>query len=113
MAEMTPGAALRQLQHAQQAMKKVRKALVAIREADPEDRPGLAEHSLKAGWESLARTHRDLASIPLSSANDEVMARQIAVQRYATALLVRLRRIVRNDPRALDGADDDADDDEE
>ena len=39
------------------------------------------------------------------------MTKQLAVQRYATALLVRLRRMARNDPGALDG-DDEMDDDE-
>lgn len=107
--KMTPGLALRQLQQAQQAMKKVRKGLVQVREADPEDRPELAESMLRAGWETLNRTYRDLAAIPLDAATEEVMLRQIAVQRYATALLVRLRRLVRNDLDALEGLDDDED----
>ncbi len=34
------------------------------------------------------------------------MTKQLAVQRYATALLVRLRRIARNEPGALDLGDD-------
>ncbi|MEW4566508.1 hypothetical protein AB1L88_01445 [Tautonia sp. JC769] len=105
--KITSGLALRQLQQAQQAMKKVRKGLVQIREADPADRPQLAETLLKAGWETLNRTYRDLAAIPLDAATEEVMLRQIAVQRYATALLVRLRRLVRNDLEGLGGPDDD------
>ena len=104
--KMTPGLALRQLQQAQQAMKKVRKGLVLLREADPSRRPEMAQKTLAAGWESLTRTYQDLAAIPLESATEEVMVRQIAVQRYATALLVRLRRVVRNDPGALEGLDD-------
>ncbi|QDV37918.1 hypothetical protein [Tautonia plasticadhaerens] len=107
--KITPGLALRQLQQAQQAMKKVRKGLVQVREADPARRAELAQPVLQAGWEALTRTHRDLAEIPLASATEEVMLRQIAVQRYATALLVRLRRLVRNDPDALEGLDDDED----
>ena len=39
------------------------------------------------------------------------MTKQLAVQRYATALLVRLRRLARNEPAALDD-DLDEDDDE-
>mgnify|MGYP005851416389 CR=1 FL=1 len=104
--KMTPGLALRNLQQAQQAMKKVRKGLVQVRDADPSDRPALAERLLQAGWESLNRTYRDLAAIPLEATNEEVMLRQIAVQRYATALLVRLRRLVRNDLEGLEGLDD-------
>ena len=52
---------------------------------------------LVLGWASLAQAHRLVADIPLEAANEPVMTRQLAVQRYATALLVRLRRIVRND----------------
>jgi hypothetical protein len=38
------------------------------------------------------------------------MTKQLAAQRYATALLVRLRRLTRNEPA---GADDDLDEDDE
>ena len=34
------------------------------------------------------------------------MTKVLGVQRYATALLVRLRRIARNEPGALEGDDD-------
>ncbi|RUL89235.1 hypothetical protein [Tautonia sociabilis] len=105
--KMTPGLALRQLQQAQQAMRKVRKGLVLVREAEGEARAELAQKVLKAGWESLTRTYRELGEIPLEAATEEVMARQLSVQRYATALLVRLRRLVRNDPGALDGLEED------
>ena len=40
------------------------------------------------------------------------MTKQLSVQRYATALLVRLRRLARNEPAGLDDDDLDADDDE-
>jgi len=40
-----------------------------------------------------------------------VMTKQLAVQRYATALLVRLRRLARNDPAAFDDGDDEPDSD--
>ena len=109
MAELSPGAALRQIQQSQQAMKKVRKALVMVREAEPPRRLELSQQVLKAGWESLTRTHRELAAIPLSAATEDVMLKQIAIQRYATALLVRLRRLARNDPGALENLDDDED----
>ena len=62
---------------------------------------------LAVGWQSLAQCHRLLAEIPLDAANEPVMTKQLAVQRYATALLVRLRRISRNEPGALDLGDDD------
>jgi hypothetical protein len=45
----------------------------------------------------LGHAHRLLGSIPLEAASEPVMSKQIAVQRYATALLVRLRRLARNE----------------
>jgi hypothetical protein len=105
--KITPGLALRQIQQSQQAMKKVRKGLVQVREADPSRRAELAQQVLRDGWDALSRSHRELSEIPLASATEEVMVKQIAAQRYATALLVRLRRLVRNDPDALEGLDDD------
>jgi len=106
---LTPGRALRDIQHAQQAMKAARKALVVVRQADPEDRPALAERAFEQGWESLRRTHEVLASIPRSAATDEVLTKQIAAQKYATALVVRLRRLARGGSNVwedLDEADD-------
>jgi hypothetical protein len=108
MPDMTTGAALRQLQQAQAGMKKARQAIRAAG-GDPDAAPRL----LKLGWESLTQTHRLLAAVPLPAANDAVMTKQLAVQRYATALLVRLRRIERRDFSStdhdeVDPADDDA-----
>jgi len=90
MPEMSPGAALRQIQQAQAGLKKARQALRLAK-----DDPHAARGILKVGWESLIVTHRLLATIPLDAANEAVMTKQLALQRYATALLVRLRRIVR------------------
>jgi hypothetical protein len=101
MPELSPGAVLRQLQQAQAIMKKARQALAQARggSADP-------HHLLKIGWDALTRTHAILAAAPLSAANEDVMTKVLGVQRYATALLVRLRRIARNEPGALEGDDD-------
>jgi len=52
------------------------------------------------------QAHRLLAEIPLDAANEPVMTRQLAVQRFATALLVRLRRIVRKDFSSETGPDE-------
>jgi hypothetical protein len=95
MADTTPGAALRQLQQAQAGMKKARQALAQLRGGDPG--PEASDRVMRLGWESLAAAHRALAAIPLAAASDEVLTRQIAVQRYATALLVRLRRLARKE----------------
>lgn len=108
MAEISSGTALRQLQQAQAVMKKSRKVMLLAR--DPNAAPEIRQRALLAGWESLGQAHRILAGIPLEAANDPVMTRQLAVQRYATSLLVRLRRLARNDPNALDGLDDDESD---
>ena len=98
MPDASPGAVLRQLQQAQALMKKARQALAQARGGPADPQP-----LLKIGWESLTRTHAILAAIPLSAGNEAVMTKVLAVQRYATALLVRLRRIARNEPGALVG----------
>lgn len=105
MSEMSPGTALRNLQQAQAGMKKARQALRLAR-GNPQAAPGV----LKVGWESLAQCHHVLAAIPLDAASEPVMTKQLSVQRYATALLVRLRRIARNE--FGDDDDDLAEDDE-
>jgi hypothetical protein len=93
MSETSPGAALRELQQAQAVLRKARGLLRASR-ADPN-----ARHvALNVGWESLVQAHRMMAAIPLNAATEPVMTKQLAVERYATALLVRLRRLLRNEP---------------
>jgi hypothetical protein len=101
MSDITPGAVLRQLQQAQVTMKKARQAIAQLRGAEPPTQA--VERVLKLGWDSLTAAQRLLASIPLDAATDEVMTRQIALQRYATALLVRLRRVRRKDFRPASG----------
>jgi len=105
MSEISPGTALRNLQQAQAGMKKARQALRLAR-GNPQAAPGV----LKSGWESLVQCHRLLATIPLDAASEPVMTKQLSVQRYATALLVRLRRVARND--FADDDDDLAEDDD-
>jgi len=110
MTEMSPGTALRTLQQAQAGLRKARSALRATRPvAAAPEASGVA---MKVGWDSLVQAHRLLATIPLAAASEDVLTRQLAVQRYATALLVRLRRLARNEPGALDGPDEDDLDDE-
>jgi hypothetical protein len=104
MKEMSPGTALRQLQQAQAGLKKARQLLKQTR-GGAQSRPAV----LRAGWESLAQANRLMAEVPLTAADEAVMTRQIAVQRYATALLVRLRRLLRNegiDPEGYGDEDD-------
>lgn len=108
MSETTSGAVERQLQQAQAAMKKARQAIAGLRGGDP---PAEAVNRVvRLGWDSLTAAQRLLASIPLEAANDAVMTRQIGVQRYATALLVRLRRLQRRDFRPTADGDLDEDD---
>jgi hypothetical protein len=92
MAEMTPGTALRQLQQAHAGLKKARQL---IRESRQDTR--VVPAALNASWDNLVQAHRLMASIPLSAADEAVMTQQLSVQRYSTALLVRLRRLVRRD----------------
>src|SRR3954464_13503943 len=101
MSEISPGTDLRQLQQAPAGVKKARQVLRHSRgDADA------TAAVLRAGWEGLAQANRLLASIPLSAATEPVMTKQLSVQRYATALLVRLRRLL----RGVDVADFDTDD---
>ena len=104
MKEMSPGTALRQLQQAQAGLKKARQLLKHARGE------GSARSAvLRAGWESLAQANRLMAEIPMAAADEAVMTRQIAVQRYATALLVRLRRLLRNEGIDHEGFGDEDD----
>jgi hypothetical protein len=107
MPEMTSGTALRQIQQAQAGLKKARQAL-RLAKGDPLAAP----HLLKLGWESLAQAHRLIAAIPVSAATEPVMTKQLAVQRYATSLLVRLRRVVRQDDTTGDDDHDEFDHEE-
>jgi hypothetical protein len=107
MSEMSPGAAQRDLQQAQAGLRKARALLKQARE-----NPRLLPKVFDAGWESLARAHKMMAAIPAGAADDDVLTKQLAVQRYATALLVRLRRIKRNPNAAGAAGDDDEFDDE-
>lgn len=107
MAEMSSGQALRQLQQAQAGLKKARQALRMARSLEGAD---AVQEVLRVGWAGLANAHRLVAAIPLSAATEPVMTKLLSVQRYSTSLLVRLRRIARNEPGALDGLDDELDD---
>lgn len=106
---MSAGTALRNLQQAHAALKRARQALRVVRGGDD---PEAAQGALRVGWEALARAHRLLADIPVAAANDAVMTKQLSVQRYATALLVRLRRLARNEvgEPGADGDDEDFED---
>jgi hypothetical protein len=111
MAIMTSGTALRHLQQAQAGLRKARQLMKQARE-----NPSLHTAVFRTGWTSLADAHRLMALIPLEAVDDAVLTRQLAVERYATALLVRLRRLQRQgkiDPDDLADDDDKYDDDEE
>jgi hypothetical protein len=108
MAEMSSGTALRQLQQARAGLKKARQLLKQAR-----DNPRMAPTVLDAGWESLIQAHRLMSAIPRVAVDEAVLTQQLAVQRYATALLVRLRRLLRNEglePGDADAFDLDDDD---
>ena len=103
MAEMSSGTALRQIQQAQAGLRKARQALTMARSGSAEAQ----DVALRAGWTALTQCNRLLAEIPLAAADEAVMTKQLAAQRYATALLVRLRRLVRKEAGALDDLDAD------
>ena len=92
MAEITSAAALRQLRAAHAGLKKARALMKQARE-----NRSLIPAVLDAGWESLTQAHRLMAAIPRAAMDEAVLTQQLSVQRYATALLVRLRRLMRNE----------------
>ena len=108
MAEMSPGTALRQLQQAQAGLKKARRFLQQARE-----NPGVARGRARRGLGELEPGSSADGRDPARAVDEAVMTRQLAVQRYATALLVRLRRLLRNEGLDPDGGAFDQDDDEE
>jgi hypothetical protein len=89
---MSPGAALRDLQQAQAGLRKAREVVRGAKE-----HPGSLPAAFDAGWESLCQAHRVMAAIPRAAADDAVLTKHLAVGRYATALLVRLRRLKRQE----------------
>ena len=110
MAEMSPGAALRQLRVAHAGLKKSRQLMTQAR-----DNPGALPAVLDTGWDSLVQAHRLMAAIPRNAADEAVLTQQLSVQRYATALLVRFRLLIRHEagePGDEAGLDLDDEDDE-
>lgn len=91
MAQMSSGAALRQVKQARAMLKKARQLMTQTR-----DNPELIPKVVDACWESLAQSHKLMAEIPATAADEAVMTEQLATQRYATSLLVRLRRLKRH-----------------
>jgi hypothetical protein len=98
MAEMSPGTALRQLRMAHWGLKKARQLMKQARETRSLD-PAV----LHAGWDSLVEAHRLIAEIPFGAIDEAVLTQQLSVERYATALLVRLRRLLRREDVGSDG----------
>jgi hypothetical protein len=107
MPGMSPGAALRELHQAQAGLRKARELLKQVK-----DNPRLLPRAFDVGWESLSKAHGMMAAIPALAADDDVLTKQLAVERYATALLVRLRRIKRNQAGLGAASDDDGFNDE-
>jgi hypothetical protein len=101
MSEMSPGAALRQLRQAHAVLKKARQLMKEARV-----QPQLIPAVLDTGWESLVQAHRTMASIPRAAVDEAVLTQQLSVQRYATALLVRLRRLLKKGELGPDDEDE-------
>jgi hypothetical protein len=112
MPGMSPGAALRELQQAHAGLRKARELVKQVK-----DNPAALEAVFDAGWESLTQAHRLMSAIPREALDDAVLTKQLAAQRYATALLVRLRRLKRHESADAgadpgdDGSGDDNDED--
>ena len=106
MPEMSSGTALRQIQQAQAGLRKARQLL---KESRGDANPDRIAAMVRVGWAALAHCHKMLAEIPLAAASEAVMTKQLAAQRYATALLVRLRRLARNETGVTEDLDDEDD----
>jgi len=76
------------------------------------ENPALGPKVLDAGWDALLQAHRLMAEIPRSAVDEDVLTQQLSVQRYATSLLVRLRRLLRKGEVGPDDLDDMDGDDE-
>jgi hypothetical protein len=110
MPGMSSGAALRQLQQAHAGLRKAREMLKHVKE-DPRAFPAV----FTVAWESLTHAHRVMADLPREAIDHSVLTKQLALQRYATALLVRLRRLKRHenaDSAALADQEDRFDDED-
>jgi hypothetical protein len=83
--------ALRQLEQARAGLSEARRVLKQARNLEQTDPVVFA-----VGWESLTRAHRLMSGILPEAVDEAVLTRQLALQRYATALLVRLRRLYRH-----------------
>ena len=99
MPGMSPGTALRQLQQAQAGLKKARQLLKQAK-----DRPAATADRIRGRLGEPDPGARLMAAIPLAAADEAVLTKQLAVQRYATALLVRLRRLTRDERDRSGGA---------
>jgi hypothetical protein len=102
MPGMSSGAALRDLHRAHASLKKAR-ALLKLASDDPR----AAAAVFSAGWASLTQAHRIMAEITAGAVDHAVLTKQLALQRYATSMLVRLRRLKRGTSPGDAAADDD------
>lgn len=94
MAAMSAGTALRKLEQAQAGLRKARKALSAEREGGGESS---REAVFRECFSSLSKGLGLAAEIPSEAASEDVLSRELAFLRYASALVVRLRRLSRNE----------------
>lgn len=95
MGDMTPGKALRTLQVLRQDLGKVRKILASV--GSQPANPAEVRRMFRVGWDTLTRMHRELATIPAEAADETVLLKLIALERYAATLTVRLRRLARGE----------------
>ena len=61
------------------------------------EHPGSLPAAIRCGLGKSGQAHRLMAAIPRAAADEAVLTKHLAVGRYATALLVRLRRMKRQE----------------
>lgn len=85
------GAALRDIQHTMARMKKVRKLMTELRHGSAGEEAWAK--AATAGLEAAKAAAGVVASLPDEIADPDLILKAVQMQRFATGLLVRVRRI--------------------
>ncbi len=88
---VSSGALLRDIQHVTTRMKKVRKLMTELRIGSASE--DAWEKAASAGLEAAKSAAAIVASLPEEMAEPDLLLKTVQMQRYATGILVRVRRI--------------------
>ncbi len=88
---VSSGAVLRDIQHTTTRMKKVRKLMTELRQGSASEEAWAK--AAAAGLEAAKGAAAIVANLPDDLAEPDLLLKAVQMQRYATGLLVRVRRI--------------------